>query len=158
MTTQDQLWCVDCGYAMTGLPELRCPECGRAYTRKDLIANNDMARVEPRRVLLRFVIVPIIGCAISLVATMFFFAGSWSALPVALFAMGGSLLATAFAANFAAPSLARHAMSPGSAGIGVKPSKMRIVVYWLVLTAVTSAALYFVYFVIWSSLPVPDSP
>jgi hypothetical protein len=34
----DRIVCPMCGYAMTGLREARCPECGAAYTLEQLIA------------------------------------------------------------------------------------------------------------------------
>ena len=33
--TQPRMFCIECGYPLDGLPEPRCPECGRAFDPDD---------------------------------------------------------------------------------------------------------------------------
>ncbi|MCC6359234.1 MAG: hypothetical protein IT450_10850 [Phycisphaerales bacterium] len=41
--------CLECGYALQGLPDGRCPECGHAFVRGELIVEIYARVVRPRR-------------------------------------------------------------------------------------------------------------
>lgn len=41
--------CLECGYALQGLPDGRCPECGHAFVRGELIVETYARVMRPRR-------------------------------------------------------------------------------------------------------------
>jgi hypothetical protein len=50
----DQRCCLDCGYVIEGLPEARCPECGRAFDFDDVRSFSWVSRTRDHRGVVSF--------------------------------------------------------------------------------------------------------
>lgn len=151
------LFCTTCGYDLTGLRECQCPECGTHFSLSKLREENRQLAINPKRVVLQFILFPGIAILLTAFGFLFFNAGYWDAILFIGIAVFGGLPLSIIAAYYTAVKLGRYTTLPASKGIAARPSIVRIFLFWLLLSLIACGVIWFVFKILEQITPIPDS-